>query len=71
MENLICTECATAYYSAAAEAMIERGERCDCGALLRAIDIAEVPVGGPPEPGPGTVPRATPPYGAGRRFARG
>ena len=35
MDNLICTECGTTYYSAAAGLMVERGERCDCGALLR------------------------------------
>ena len=70
MENLICTECATAYYSAAAEAMVERGERCDCGGLLRVMDLAEVPVGGPPEESPAPLPPPTRPYGAGRRFAR-
>ena len=71
MENLRCMECATTYYSAAAEAMIERGERCDCGSLLAAVEVAEVPVGGPPEPRAGAQPQPTPPYGAGRRFARG
>jgi hypothetical protein len=35
MDNLVCTECGTTYYSAAATVMIERGERCDCGAPLR------------------------------------
>jgi hypothetical protein len=70
MDNLVCTACGTTYYSAAAQSMIDRGERCDCGALLRAnVDEAEVPVGAP-EPGPaqakgqmGLRPR--------RRFARG
>jgi hypothetical protein len=38
MDNLICTECGTTYYSAAARAMVERAERCDCGALLRLLD---------------------------------
>jgi hypothetical protein len=38
MDNLICTECATTYYSAAARVMVERAERCDCGALLRLVD---------------------------------
>ena len=38
MDNLICTECVTTYYSAAPGAMVERGERCDCGALLRLIE---------------------------------
>ena len=71
MENLVCTECATAYYSAAAAAMIARAERCDCGGLLRAIALAEVPVGVPSEPAPATPPKTTPPYGSGRRFARG
>jgi hypothetical protein len=70
MENLICTECTTTYYSAAAEAMIRRGERCDCGSLLRSMGLAEVPVGAPAEPGPAPVPPPTSPYGARRRFAR-
>ena len=34
MDNLVCTECGTTYYSAAARLMIDRGERCDCGGLL-------------------------------------
>jgi hypothetical protein len=37
MDNLICTDCGTTYYSAAATAMVARGERCDCGAPLRLI----------------------------------
>jgi hypothetical protein len=41
MDNLICTECGTTYYSAAAKAMVERHERCDCGGLLRLIDDDE------------------------------
>ena len=44
MDNLICTQCGTTYYSAAAEAMVERGERCDCAGLLRGVDAQEVPV---------------------------
>jgi hypothetical protein len=48
VDNLICTECGTTYYSAAAETMVARGERCDCGALLRIHDTGQVPVGGPP-----------------------
>jgi hypothetical protein len=68
MDNLICTECGTTYYSAAAEAMIERGERCDCGSLLGAVEVDEVPVGGPPGTGP--PPGAAAPYGEERRFAR-
>jgi hypothetical protein len=38
MDNLICTECGTTYYSAAAAVMVDRGERCDCGALLRLVE---------------------------------
>jgi hypothetical protein len=50
MDNLVCTDCATTYYSAAAASMVERGERCDCGAPLRLVGEerqAEVPVGAP------------------------
>jgi hypothetical protein len=70
MDNLICTECGTTYYSAAAGAMIERGERCDCGSLLRAIEVSEVPVGGPPAAGSPPSGPTTEPYGARRRFSR-
>ena len=34
MDNLICRDCGTTYYSAAVVAMIARGERCDCGGVL-------------------------------------
>jgi hypothetical protein len=65
MDNLVCTECGTTYYSAAAATMIRRDERCDCGGRLRLVHGAEVPVGGPqPPPVNGTT---LPP---GRRFAR-
>jgi hypothetical protein len=53
MDNLICTECGTTYYSAAAEAMVDRGERCDCFGLLRVRDAEEVPVASGPLPPPG------------------
>jgi hypothetical protein len=48
MDNLVCTGCGTTYYSAAAASMVDRGERCDCGAPLRLIgeeDQAGVRVG--------------------------
>jgi hypothetical protein len=70
MDNLVCTDCGTTYYSAAAALMVERGERCDCGGLLRLVgqqDDAEVPVGGPAEAQEGSASK-------GRRrgrFARG
>jgi hypothetical protein len=38
MDNLVCTVCGTTYYSAAAETMVDRGERCDCGGELRLFD---------------------------------
>ena len=38
MDNLICTECMTTYYSAAATTMVARGERCECGEPLRLVD---------------------------------
>jgi len=68
MDNLICTECGTTYYSAAAETMVARAERCDCGGLLRTRDEAEVPVGGPPLPLRNGA--HDPPQGR-RRFTRG
>ena len=64
MDNLICTECGTTYYSAAAGTMVERGERCDCGGLLRVLD--GVPVGGPFPP----VTNGETPAGGSRRFIR-
>ena len=64
MDNLICTDCGTTYYSAAANAMVERGERCDCGGPLKVVGQAEVPVGGPPAK-PAAEKRGP------RRFARG
>jgi hypothetical protein len=69
MDNLFCTDCRTTYYSAASSAMVARGERCDCGGLLRIADQAEVPVGGPPEQADesGSAPRT--PQGR-RRFTR-
>jgi predicted nucleic acid-binding Zn-ribbon protein len=69
MDNLVCTECGTTYYSAAADTMIARGERCDCGGRLRQVhQEAEVPVGGPPAPAANGG--KTPPPG-GRRFTSG
>ena len=67
MDNLVCTDCTTTYYSAAAGAMVARGERCDCGGPLRIADPAEVPVGGPPAVESRTT--SLPPHGR-RRFAR-
>jgi|tagenome__1003787_1003787.scaffolds.fasta_scaffold20307033_2 hypothetical protein len=69
MDNLICTECGTTYYSAAARAMVARGERCDCGSLLRINEPSEVPVAVPVEPQAATVLRPAP-FGR-RRFTRG
>lgn len=56
------------YYSAAARVMIERGERCDCGARLdlRAGVPQAVTVGA----GPADTATVTPPRGR-RRFGRG
>jgi hypothetical protein len=34
MDSLLCTDCGTTFYSAAARQMAERGERCDCGGPL-------------------------------------
>jgi hypothetical protein len=50
MDNLICTECGVTYYSAAAVAMLARGERCDCGGLLATLGADGVAVGVPARP---------------------
>lgn len=65
MDNLVCANCGTTYYSAAAPTMVERGETCDCGGRLRRVgDEAEVPVGGAPAEAPANGPAAP------RRFTR-
>jgi hypothetical protein len=38
MDNLVCSQCGTTYYSASAATMVERGERCGCGGLLELIE---------------------------------
>ena len=69
MDNLICTDCGTTYYSAAAHLMVERGERCDCGGALRLREEREpAPVGVGAGPSAGTgLPRDG---HSRRRFAR-
>ena len=49
MDNLVCADCGTTYYSAAAATMIDRGERCDCGGQLRPVDEESEPVAVPAE----------------------
>lgn len=71
MDNLICTDCGTTYYSAAARAMVVRGERCDCGGLLLLTeDDDPVAVGAEPGFGADRAPALVPRYINGRRFAR-
>ena len=73
MDNLACPNCGTTYYSAAIDTMLARGERCDCGGLLRPLKLLEpveagdeAPVGVRPHPrGQGDAPPAD-----GSRFAR-
>ena len=50
VNRLVCEDCATVYYSAAAKTMAEQGERCaKCGGALRFVDGPEkVPVSVPP-----------------------
>ena len=67
MDNLICTDCGTTFYSAAARLMVERGERCDCGGLLQVRD-EDRPLVGVAGGGPHGAPPRTG-YGR-RRFAR-
>jgi DNA-directed RNA polymerase subunit RPC12/RpoP len=39
VNKMVCEDCGTPYYSAAARIMVERGERCaKCGGLLRMAD---------------------------------
>ena len=50
VNRLVCEDCATVYYSAAAKTMAEQGERCaKCGGRLRyANGPDKVPVTVPP-----------------------
>jgi NAD-dependent SIR2 family protein deacetylase len=50
VNRLVCEDCGTVYYSAAAKTMVEQGERCaECGGLLRYANGPErVPVTAPP-----------------------
>lgn len=70
MDNLVCTDCGTTYYSAAARLMVERGERCDCGARLRLRDGAERAVVGVAAEGGGNGSPEADRRSGGRRFAR-
>ena len=39
MNRMICEDCGTVYYSAAARIMVERGERCSkCGGKLKLVE---------------------------------
>ena len=50
VNRLVCEDCATVYYSAAAKTLAEQGERCaKCGGRLRFVD------------GPKPAPAETPP----------
>jgi DNA-directed RNA polymerase subunit RPC12/RpoP len=69
MDNLVCADCGTTYYSAAAATMTRRGERCDCGGRLGLVEQdVEVPVGGPSPRNGQTSPGG--PGGSARRFTR-
>jgi NAD-dependent SIR2 family protein deacetylase len=50
VNRLVCEDCGTTYYSAAAKTMAEQGERCaKCGGVLRFANGPErVPVTVPP-----------------------
>jgi hypothetical protein len=69
VDNLICRECGVTYYSAAAAAMVARGERCDCnGRLIEMPPDGALPVGVPRR---GSDERDAPPdEEPGRRFSR-
>ena len=53
MNRLVCENCGTVYYSAAAKTLAEQGERCaKCGGRLRFVDgPKEAPVETPPAKG--------------------
>jgi DNA-directed RNA polymerase subunit RPC12/RpoP len=39
VNRMVCEDCGTVYYSAAARTMVERGERCSkCGGRLLLVD---------------------------------
>jgi hypothetical protein len=41
VNRLVCEDCATVYYSAAAKTLVEDGERCaNCGGRLTILDEA-------------------------------
>jgi DNA-directed RNA polymerase subunit RPC12/RpoP len=50
MNRMVCEQCGTVYYSAAARIMVEQGERCDkCGGKL-VLANGPRPVSDPPRP---------------------
>ena len=45
MNGMQCTDCGATHYSAAAKAMVERGDRCpDCGGELVFREAADLPI---------------------------
>jgi DNA-directed RNA polymerase subunit RPC12/RpoP len=56
VNRLVCEDCGTVYYSAAAKTLAEQGERCaKCGGRLLFFENGpgRVPVSGRPVPGDG------------------
>jgi DNA-directed RNA polymerase subunit RPC12/RpoP len=53
VNRLVCEDCGTVYYSAAAKTMAEQGERCaKCGGRLRFVDgPKQAPMESPPAKG--------------------
>jgi ribosomal protein S27AE len=54
VNRLVCEECGTVYYSAAAKTLAQQGERCaKCGGVLVFVDGPRTapPVGTPPAKG--------------------
>jgi DNA-directed RNA polymerase subunit RPC12/RpoP len=68
VNRMVCEDCGTVYYSAAARTMVERGERCTkCGGRLvlsngpqpaRRVGVGFGPGNGEPKPPPGRDPPA-------------
>ena len=52
MNRLVCEDCGTVYFSAAAKTLVEQGETCaKCGGLLRFVEDDREPAVSQPDAG--------------------